>query len=260
MAKGCPPCKQKVPGWMVTFGDLNSLLLTFFILLLATAEMNPAKLEQTIGIIMQTGGSGPYEGGNTLSKGKLAELGMTVSSLPSTQSGTRLDKALKRATSLLEPQIASKKVLIREDERGMVISLLGDTFFGPGDAQLLPETKEVLSQVALLILDMKNLMQMDNKIEIEGFADAGQINPSSPYYHRFPTNLDLASARSNNVVKYFWGSGIEPIRMYQGKAYAKFKSVSLGEFQPMEENISPEHRAYNRRVDIIILREEEGKW
>ena len=47
--------------------------------------------------------------------------------------------------------------------------------------------------------------------------------------------------------------------MVKGKPFAKFKSVSFGEFQPMEENISPEHRAYNRRVDIIILREEEDK-
>ncbi|HCL55540.1 MAG TPA: flagellar motor protein MotB [Spirochaetia bacterium] len=253
---GCPPCRQKVPGWMVTFGDMNSLLLTFFIMLLAQAEINPIKVQQMMMSFETRFGAGFFDGGMTFSKGKLAELGMTIQSLPSTKEGSQLDKALQAAISILESEIKAKKVIVKEDERGLVISIVGDMFFEPGDAELLAETKKLLDKVTKLVLDLKYTGQ-DNKIEVEGFADSGQIPPTSPYFGKFPTNLDLASARSNNVIKYFWASGISPIRQYKGKSYAKFKSVSYGEFQPVEANVSPEERAYNRRVDIVFVREDK---
>lgn len=256
MAKDkCPPCKKGAPGWMTTFSDMTTLLLTFFILMFNISEISTIDLQLILSSFR--GSFSVYQGGQTMSKGPLADMGMTVQSLPSKESGSKLDKALKRAKALLEAELKSKKVQIKEDERGIVISLLGDTFFKPGDAMLLPQTKKLLDKVVKLLQDMKNHMQLDNKMEVEGFADSGQIPPSSPYYNRFPTNLDLASARSNNVIKYFWGSGIEPIRNKNGKIYAKFKSVSYGEFEPLEPNVSPEQRAYNRRVDLVIVREDE---
>jgi chemotaxis protein MotB len=198
-----------------------------------------------------------YTGGQTLTRGVLADMGMTVQSLPSKEAGNKMDKAIKRAMALLEAEVKTKQVQIRETKRGLVISLVGNMFFEPGSATLLPGTKEILDKVARLILDMKNYMNMDNKVEVEGYADSGQIKPTSPYYELFPTNLDLSGARANNVIKYFWASGVDPTRIRDGQVTAKFKSVAYGEFQPLEPNISPEQRAYNRRVDIIIVRQGE---
>ncbi len=254
MAKKKKKEKKGAPAWLLTYGDMTTLLLTFFILMFNISEINAINLQLVLSAFR--GSFSVYEGGSTLSKGVLADMGMTVQSLPSAKQGSKLDKALKRAIALLEMEVKSKKVKIREDERGIVISLVGDMFFEPGDATLLPETKEVLTKVGRLINTLKNEMRLDNKIDVEGFADSGQINPSSPYYQRFPTNLDLASGRANVTIKYLWASGVSPTRLYKGKLYAKFKAISFGEFQPMEKNESPEERAYNRRVDIIIVRDE----
>lgn len=255
MAKKCPPCKKGSPGWMTTYGDMTTLLLTFFILMFNISEISQIRLNLVLSAFR--GSFSVYSGGTTMSKGILADMGMTVQSLPSTQVGSKLDKAVKRAKALLEPEIKSKKVMLRETKRGLVISLVGDTFFEPGDARLLPDTKKVLDKVSKLLLDLKNYMAMDSRVEVEGHADSGQISSTSPYYNRFPTNLDLASARSNNAIKYFWASGVPENRIHKGKTQAKFKSVSYGEHQPLEENISPEQRAYNRRIDIVVLREEQ---
>jgi|YNPMSStandDraft_1061717.scaffolds.fasta_scaffold03911_4 chemotaxis protein MotB len=256
MAKAkCPPPKKSSPAWMTTYGDMTTLLLTFFIAMLNLSEITEVQLNLILSAFR--GGFGVYQGGTTLSKGILVDMGMNVQSLPSKQAGSKMDKALKMAQSILESEIKSKKVLVKEDERGIVISLVGDAYFEPGDATLLPETKELLDKVSKIIVDLKEYLGSDNKIEVEGFADSGQITTDRPYYTKYPTNLDLASARSNNVIKYFWASGVSPTRIYKGKIYAKFKSISYGEFQPSEANISPEARAYNRRVDIVIVREEE---
>jgi len=255
MAKKCPEPKRGTPAWMTTFGDMNSLLLTFFVLMFNISEINEIQLNLVLSAFK--GSFSVYQGGTTLSKGLLIDMGMNVMSLPSKQSGSKLDKALKLAQSILEAEVKAKKVQIKEDERGIVISLVGDAYFEPGDATLLPETKALLDKVSKVIMDIKEYLGTDNKIEVEGFADSGQISTDRPYYTKYPTNLDLAAARANNVIKYFWGSGVPPTRIYKGKVYAKFKSISYGEFQPVEPNISPEARAYNRRVDIVIVREEE---
>lgn len=244
--------------FLLSFVAVTIKLLVFFILMINFAEVNESKMQDTLMVIMQT--MGADSGGVTLSKGKLAEMGMTFASLPSRQQGSQLSKSLREAQAFLEPEIKTKKVLVREDERGLIISLVGDMFFEPGDAMLLPEAKAVLDKVGKLINTMKDTMGMDNRVEVEGFADSGQIPVSSPYYAKFPTNLDLAFARSSNTIKYLWASGVGPNRTYKGKLYAKLKGSSYGEFQPMEDNTSPEKRAYNRRVDIVIVRDDESNF
>ncbi|PKL15465.1 MAG: flagellar motor protein MotB, partial [Spirochaetae bacterium HGW-Spirochaetae-6] len=137
MAKKCN-CKKGAAAWLLTYGDMTTLLLTFFILMFNISEISAINLQLVLSAFR--GSFSVYEGGSTLSKGVLADMGMTVQSLPSRQQGSRMDKSLKRAVSVLEPEIKTKRVQVREDERGIVISLMGGTFFEPGDAQLLPET------------------------------------------------------------------------------------------------------------------------
>jgi len=242
--------------FLQSFVAVTIKLLVFFILMINFNEPNDAKMQETMSMVAQT--MGADGGGLSFSKGKLAEMGMTFATLPSRQQGAQLSRAMKEAQSVLEPEIKSKKVLVREDERGLIISLVGDMFFEPGDATLLNETKIILDKVAKLINIMKDTMNMDNRVEVEGFADSGQIPVTSPYYAKFPTNLDLAFARSSNTIKYLWASGVGPNRVYKGKLYSKLKGSSYGEFQPMEDNTSPEKRAYNRRVDIVIVRDDES--
>jgi chemotaxis protein MotB len=249
--KECPP---PAPGWLTTWGDMTTLLLTFFILLFNISEIQEKELQL---ILSQFRGSfGIQAGGKTLEKGVLAEMGSTIESMPSSKAGSRLDRAQKRAMSLLKPEISAKKVRVREDERGIVISLASDTYFEPGSSTLTPEAADVLRKIGNLIEGLKKDFNMDNKIAVEGHTDGRPPNPTGPVFRKFKTNLDLSSARAINTVKYFWDIGLPKTRTWNGRSdYAKFSAVGYGEFQPIEPNNTPEGQAYNRRVDIVILRE-----
>ena len=133
------------PAYMTTWGDLNSLLLTFFILMFNISEITEKELQL---ILSQFRGSfGMEPGGKTLEKGVLAEMGSTIESMPSSRAGKSLDRGIKQAMSILKPEIQAKKVRVREDERGIVISLASDAYFEPGSPDLNMEALDVLKKV-----------------------------------------------------------------------------------------------------------------
>ena len=138
--KKCPP--EGAPDYMLTYGDMVTLLLTFFVMLLTTATVDGYQLRL---ILAAFPGLGNLEGGNTLEAGRLAELGNTIESLPSMERGRALDEARRNAVSIFNPEIQSQQVRIQEDERGLVISLASDSFFEPASADIrIEQTREIL--------------------------------------------------------------------------------------------------------------------
>src|SRR6056297_2119679 len=129
--KKCPP--EGAADWLLTYGDMVTLLLTFFVLLYTTAEVDGYRLQLVLAAFP---GLGNLEGGVTLSEGRLAELGNTIESLPSVQRGRALDEARRQAVSIFEPEVRSNEVRITQDERGLVVSLASDAFFETASAEL----------------------------------------------------------------------------------------------------------------------------
>ena len=178
--------QKGAPAYMTTFGDMTTLLLTFFILLFNISEIQEKELML---ILSQFRGSfGIQAGGRTLERGVLAEMGSTIESMPSSKAGRRLDRAKKRAMQLLKPEITSKKVRVREDERGIVISLASDTYFEPGSPDLTPQALAVLRKIGNLIQGLKDNFNMDNKIAVEGHTDVRPTVPGRDVYRRYPTS------------------------------------------------------------------------
>ncbi|MCX7820754.1 MAG: OmpA family protein [Brevinematales bacterium] len=232
------------PAWMTTYGDMNSLLLTFFIMLIATMSKNTASTEMQLILSAFKGSLGALEGGNTLTKGPLAEFGNTIESLPSQDLGTKLSKAMKNAEQLLTPEIRAKKVRVQETQKGYKITIASDLFFRPGSAEIdFEEGREVLRKVGLLLKDAGD----DVKIEIVGHTDNSPIPKASEMAKIYPTNWELSTARASSVVRYFEALGVKPSRMY---------AEGRGEHEPLESNDTPEGRAYNRRIDIYVSRME----
>ncbi len=237
--------KRKKPGprpsplYMTTFGDMMNLLLTFFILLLTTATIQGREFKLILSAF--TGSFGMMPGGMTLSKGRLADLGMTIESLPAKQRGRRFAKAKKKALHIFKPEIKAKKVRIREDERGLVITLTADANFDQGSAELREDTKKILDKVAGL------LKGIPNKIRVEGHTDNRPLRRPTPPRD----NWELSVMRASNVVKYLIEKGIDPKRL---------SAAGYGEYRPLPGNTNntPEERAQNRRVEIIILWEEKA--
>lgn len=233
--KKCPP--EGAADWLLTYGDMTTLLLTFFVLLFTTATVDGYELRL---ILAAFPGLGNYEGGNTLEAGKLAELGNTVMSLPSMQRGRALDEARRNAISVFQPEIRARQVDVRIEERGLVISLAGDTFFASGSAELnLEEARSTMQKVAGL-LGSEDLS--GRKFRIEGHTDDVATDPGGP----FPTNWHLGAARSLEIFRVLEQYGVPQDR---------FQVMSLGDTEPVATNETAEGRAYNRRVDIVVLTE-----
>lgn len=234
--------KQELGGlaeWIVTYGDMVTLLLCFFVALFDTTDADVIQINQMISSLNNIG-MGASPGGNTLSAGKLAELGNSIATLPSMERGRLLATAKRKAVSLFQPEIRSNKVRITSDERGIVISLASDAFFRPASAAInIEETRGMLIRISELL---KSPELEGRKFRIEGHTDDTPTDPAGPWF----SNWELSSARSLNVLHYLTDFGV-PERRFQVAGYAATV--------PIADNATEEGRAYNRRVDIIILDE-----
>ncbi len=231
--KKCPP--EGAPDYMLTYGDMVTLLLCFFVMLLTTAQVDGHELRL---ILAAFPGLGSLEGGNTLEAGPLAELGNTVESLPSMARGRALSEARRTAVSIFQPEIAAEIVRVQEDERGLVISLAADGFFEPASADIrIEQTRSVFQRLARLLVEPSLGNQT---FRIEGHTDSLPTDPAGPW----PTNWDLSAARSLNVLRYLAEFGVDD---------QQFQIMGLAETRPLYDNSTPEGRAYNRRVDVVIL-------
>ncbi|MCF6335429.1 MAG: flagellar motor protein MotB [Spirochaetales bacterium] len=234
-AKKCPKCEQIVPEYMLTYGDMVTLLLTFFVLLYSPPIEEGARIKL---ILAAFNGLGIQSGGNTLEVGKLAELGNNVMSLPSMDSGRALAAARKRAISIFKPEINTKKVRIKEDERGLIISLAADSFFDAGSADIdIEEARATLQKVSLLLSSSE---LSENIFRIEGHTDSSPTGPDSPW----PSNWELSTARSTNVLHYLVDFGVNE---------DQFQVAGFADTVPLASEETEEGKSYNRRVDIIIL-------
>jgi len=233
-----PPEKRGTPAWMVSYGDMTTLLLTFFIAIISFAEVEGKDFYLVLSSFR--GSLGMFEGGYSLSAGRLEELGQHMLNLPSSQHGASLAKSLRAAVSMFKPEIATNKVRVMEDERGLVVTLSGDSFFDPGSARLKDEIKPVLGKVAGIIKSVKNF------VRIEGHTDNSPV-AAAKTREGYPTNWELSSARSVNVLRYL----VEE----EGANSKQLSAAAFGEQRPLDVNDTPEGRAYNRRVDIIIVRD-----
>lgn len=231
-------CPEGAADWLLTYGDMTTLLLTFFIMLLTTATIEGKEMQLILSAFQ--GSFGLMPGGKTLSAGDLAEMGNTIESLPAHEKGRGMAKAVKEAVSLFHPEIKSRKVRVDLNERGIVVSLSSDAYFKKASAELDIDTaRKVLEKIALLITktDYKT-----KYIRIEGHTDESPTDPDGPW----PTNWHLSSIRALNVLGYLVDFGADPDRI---------SVVGYGEYQPIFPNDTEEHMSKNRRVDIVILRE-----
>jgi chemotaxis protein MotB len=244
MAKKCPKCEEGAPDWMVTFSDMVTLLLTFFVTMFSVVDPLDSQLQLVLSAFK---GLGHLSGGNTLQEGQMVEMGNNVESLPSSNRGRALDNAMRAAISVLQPEIRDETVRIKIDERGLVISLASDAFFEPGSAELdLERSKDTLRKVATLLTSPET---GDRKFRIEGHTDQTPTDPQAedPRF-RWRSNWDLSVARSLAVFYVMNGYGV-PEERFQVAGYSDTVPIR----DPEIDGDTPENRAYNRRVDIVVL-------
>ena len=239
MARKKKQAEEASQLWMTTYTDMVQLMLCFFVALFNPEDVDSSQIAAMISTF-QNRGLGANIGGNTLSSGMSADLGNTINSLPSMERGRALGMALRRAVSLFQPEVRSNKVKVTQDERGLVISLASDAFFNPASARVnIDETREILVRVAALL----NSNEVGGrKARIEGHTDAVDVDPAGPWQD----NWQLSAERARAVLRYLADFGVDERR---------FQVAGFADTMPVSSNESPEGRAYNRRVDIVIIDE-----
>ncbi|GMO23350.1 MAG: flagellar motor protein MotB [Termitinemataceae bacterium] len=223
--------------WLTTYSDMVTLVLCFFAIMFNPDEVTPASMAN-LTVSFQARGMGANVGGNSLAVGRYADLGNTINSLPAMDKGKSLGTALRKATSIFAPEVKSKKMSVKSDERGIVISLASDAFFEPASAKInIEATRDILLRLGQL-LSGSDLA--DRKFRIEGHTDSTAIDPDGPW----ESNWHLSATRSISVLQYLSGLGVSERR---------FQVAGFADTMPVSSDDTPEGRANNRRVDIIIL-------
>ncbi|WP_300368943.1 flagellar motor protein MotB [Brachyspira sp.] len=242
--------KAQVPGpsaplWLQTYGDFVTLVLTFFVLLLST--MSSSISDSSIQLIATAfqGSFGVMQGGTTLSQSKLIYGGANVDTLPSTDRGYSVGRSIDKAVSVLEAEIKSKKVRVEENERGFIISLGADQYFESASTNLIDNKNNVETFIKLASV----LSGVPNDIRIEGHTDSGSIIQGSITEEKFSNNWGLSSARAMVILEKIFEND------QAGKLDRNKYSISgYADTRPVASNDLPDGRALNRRVDIVIVR------
>src|SRR5690606_11347460 len=119
---------------------------------------------------------------------------------------------------------------VKEEQRGLVITLDGAVLFTTGKSTLLPIAETKLAKVAEVLQEQDD----SKKIVVEGHTDSVGTEQN---------NLKLSQARADTVRTFLVSRGIKPERI---------SAVGKGESQPIADNKTPEGRANNRRVEIVV--------
>lgn len=143
------------------------------------------------------------------------------------------DLKSKLSSVITENNIEGSVKLI-ENERGITVRILDDILFPSGSAELNDYSKIILKKIAKVIINLPN------DIRIEGHTDNIPISSST-----YKSNWHLSVARAVNTAYYLMN--------YENLNPDKVSVVGYSEFKPVDSNDTPEGRANNRRVDIVIL-------
>jgi outer membrane protein OmpA-like peptidoglycan-associated protein len=130
----------------------------------------------------------------------------------------------------------AKIAAVKEEQRGMVITLTGNVLFASGKWDLLPGAQIKLNEVAEALKEQK-----DRDITVEGHTD-NQGTPRS--------NIVLGQKRADSVRSYLVSRGVDA---------ARITATGIGQARPIADNSTPEGRANNRRVEIIISPPKEAR-
>ena len=231
--------EEGAPAWVVTFGDLMSLLLCFFVLLLSFSEMDKAKYKEVSGSLAKAFGVQHKVRAFQVPKGvKMIAKDFDQELIPSKPREEFVNVQKKVGVQLkkeIETQFQEMKELIQVEvgEKEVAIRLMGETAFDSGKA-------EIKEQMVPLLLKIGSVLAETNgDIIIAGHTDNVPLN-SGPY----GSNLKLSIARAATVAEFLLAkSAITPDRV---------STMGFGKYRPMESNDTTEGRKRNRRVEIVL--------
>ncbi len=225
-------------AWLVTFGDLIMLLLTFFVLLLTMSSMDTKRLKETFSYFRGAPGVLELAGSR-----QIMNLHSFITKYQSADGLLVLDQDLMKrmlipsykSDKLTEEKIKDyyKMINMSDDKRGIVLSFQEDILFASGEAILKKEVFPFLDSIA------ETIESSPNDILITGHTD------NIPIQSRlYGSNWELSLYRGHSVLEYF----LDKKRL----SPSRFSVGGYGASRPLHPNNNSENRALNRRVEIIF--------
>jgi chemotaxis protein MotB len=217
--------EEGAPGWVVTYGDMMSLLLTFFILILSFSTIQQAKFEEATASIKRSLGFMPK---NT-----------SVLKYPKPNPAYGSDESQRVLNEMMEfkAQISEQKmtdnIKVMLTDKGARFIIYDPLLFESGSATL-----KAAAEVPLMLIAGMIAKFPDTDVRIEGHTDDVPIST-----YLFKSNWELSSSRALSVLHFF----VEKAKLTPYRLGA----TGYGEFRPISANVSSEARAKNRRVEIF---------
>jgi chemotaxis protein MotB len=203
--------------WMISYADLVTLLFALFVVLYAATDHERAsQVAEAVTAAVSHHPAPPPDGRGVL---------------PGNKAVDEARAAMERAFAANPTLRARARIVGTKD--GFTVSLAEAGFFAPGEANVREDARSLVEVVADALRDSPA------QLRIEGHTDSMPIATS-----QYPSNWELSSARASVVLAKFLARGIPPARL---------ALAGYGGERPIADNASPEGRALNRRVDLVIL-------
>ncbi|MBR7798257.1 MULTISPECIES: flagellar motor protein MotS [Virgibacillus] len=244
--------KNGAPKWMVTYSDMVTLILVFFILLFSMSQIDLVKFEAISDSFRNrmifdfypspVPMDNPTENTSNEESGEQSNEFDTPTQMPNTNDRDKqtdkneqsLDDLMKEVEAYLDKNDLNKVISANRTKQGVELVLQESILFDSGEAVILNSGKPFLNKIGSLL---KNL---PNHVHVEGHTDS---RPISNY--RYPSNWELSGARASSVIRY--------LLQQNDFDRSRFSSVGYADTQPIAPNTSAVNWSKNRRVEIVIL-------
>jgi len=225
-------------GWILTYSDLMTLLLVFFILLFSISSLNEKKFEQVLQSIKVSLKSDltPAAMMEVLEIPEKPDKSIRIDEYTGLKS--RKESIKKDIKSYISQHNLQKSLNVSVLDDKIIVQIRGRTLFGSGEAELKDSAEPVLREL-IAVFEAYD----EYKINIKGHTDNMPISTM-----KYPSNWELSAIRATNVLRYLIDRGINPVRL---------TATGYGSLMPLRPNTTPENRAANRRVEFVL--EKRGK-
>ena len=259
--------KPGIPAWVVTFADLMSLLMCFFVLLLSFSEIDAMKFKQIAGELSKAFGvrrdvpalkipMGTSPIFDNFSPGKpeptpvdqvrqqtteelpqldtlRAELEAELEQKVASTTEKQVQFNMQAIKDVLEQELTEGRLQLEQDRKRVIIRIEERGSFQSGSAVMTEDFEDMLFKISEV------LSQLPGEITVEGHTDDIPINTP-----RFNSNWDLSAARASSVANALLATGAVEAQRLKVQGYA--------DTRPRASNEWPETRALNRRVEIVV--------
>lgn len=233
--------------WVISYADFVTMLLALFMVLFAANSMGDLKVKDVNNSIQKIFANNTTEVVKTEQK-EISKVEENDSKKFENEAEGMLENSGKTILDGGDGILDGQKVIdiiksnldvdttvkVIKNDKGIVIRLEDTMLFDQGSAIIKPQAVAMLDKISV------SLTKFENPILIEGHTDSMPIRNE-----KFPSNWELSTARATNIIKY-----LTEVRKFPP---GRLSAVGYGEYMPIAENTSPQGRAKNRRVDIIVL-------